>query len=41
MARSVVENRDSAFKAALDVSKLHTVAVSEPTHGWVRSRRAQ
>jgi uncharacterized membrane protein len=31
MAQSVVENRDSAFKAAHDVSKL-TVAVSEPMH---------
>ena len=40
MAQSVVENRDSAFKAAHDVSKL-TVAVSEPVHGCVRSRRAQ
>jgi hypothetical protein len=41
MAQSVVENRDSAFKAAHDVSKLHTVAVSDPSHGWVRCRRAR
>ena len=41
MAQSVVENRDSPFKAAHNVSKLQTVAVSEPMHGWVRCRRAR